>query len=300
LSVSKVKKVLVLGQSGMLGYMVMRVLKSNSRLAVFGTQMGDRVKPGYFNVLEGKQGLQRIFKKHKGFDYCINCIGLTANKIRENDYFSAKKAHLINAVFPSWLAQVAKKYGCRVIHISTDGVFRGTKVSYDEKSRPDCVDVYGKSKLAGEIIADNFLTIRCSILGPSPYEHRGLWAWFVSLPAGSKVRGFTNHIWNGVTTLQFGRLCQAIILKDYFSVLRVKSAVYHFAPNKPLSKFALLNVLKRSLKKNVDIERSIQGVGKVSRILRSRFSGIRKLLSYDLTMQQAISQLLIYERKNHV
>lgn len=298
MSANKIK-VLVLGQSGMLGHMVMRVLKADTRIAVFGTQMNDRTKPGYFNILEGNQGLQQIFKTQGGFDYCINCIGMTANKIDEKNPVSVKKAKLINAAFPKKLLKMAKAYQCKVIHISTDGVFRGTKKKYLENSRPDCTDVYGRTKLAGEVVANNFLSIRCSIIGPSPYEHGGLWDWFVNLPAGSQVRGFTNHIWSGVTTLQFGQLCRAIILKDCFSALRDKSGVYHFASNKPLSKFALLKILKRLLKKNVDIEESTQGKGVVSRVLNSKFNDLHKLLPYGITMQQAINQLLIYERKDH-
>ena len=298
MSVNKIK-VLVLGQSGMLGHMVMRVLKESHRLAVFSTQMSNRAKPGYFNVLEGKEGLQRIFKKHEGFDYCINCIGLTSSKIKKNDNSSVRKARLINVMFPKQLAKISQAYECKVIHISTDGVFRGTKLSYDEKSKPDCKDVYGRTKLAGEVVADNFLSFRCSIIGPSPYEHVGLWEWFVNLPTGSQIRGFVNHIWNGITTLQFSQLCQSIILKNCFSTLRSKSSVYHFAPNKPLSKFALLNVLKRCLKKDVLIKKSTEGTTKVNRILRSRFHTLRKLLPYGMTMQQAINQLLIYERKRN-
>jgi len=298
LSVNKIK-VLVLGKSGMLGHMVMRLLGENPKLAVFGTQMISRAKPGYFNVLEGNQELQRIFRKHSGFDYCINCIGITSNKINEEDRSLVKRARSINAVFPMQLAKIAKRYGCKAIHISTDGVFRGTKPRYDENSRPDCIDVYGRTKLTGEVITDNFLSFRCSIIGPSPYEHAGLWEWFVNLPTGSQIRGFVNHIWNGVTTLQFSQLCQSIILKNCFSALRNKSSVYHFAPNKPLSKFALLNVLKRSLKKDVDIERLVQGTSKISRILGSRFRSLCKLLPYGSTMQQAINQLLIYEREKN-
>lgn len=298
MSVNKIK-VLVLGQSGMLGHMVMRVFKANSRLTVFGTQMNSRIKPGYFNVLEGKEELQRIFKKHGGFDYCINCIGVTDNKINVNDRFSVRKARFINAVLPKQLAKISQAYECKVIHISTDGVFRGTKSSYDENSKPDCLDVYGKTKLVGEVIANNFLAIRCSILGPSPYEHSGLWEWFLNLPKGSQIRGFVNHIWNGVTTLQFSQLCQSIILKNCFSALRNKSNVYHFAPNKPLSKFALLKVLKCCLKKDVHIKRSTEGTIKLTRILRSRFHSLRKLIPYGMTMRQAINQLLIYERKKY-
>lgn len=296
MSVNK-SKVLVLGQSGMLGHMVMRLLKEDPRLSVLGTQMGSRKKAGYFNILEGMPGLKQIFRKHNGFDYCINCTGFTANKIKEGCRASVRKARLINAVFPGRLAKLAEGYGCKVIHISTDGVFRGTKASYAEDSRPDCIDVYGRTKLAGEVIADNFLVIRCSILGPSPYERNGLWEWFVRLPAGSEVCGFVNHIWNGVTTLQFSQLCRAIIIKDRFSVLRKESGIYHFTPNKPLSKFALLEALKHALKRDVHIKKSKQGRGRLIRVLRSKFDGLRRLLPYGLTMQEAINRLLIYERK---
>jgi len=296
LSVNKIK-VLVLGQTGMLGHMVIRILKDNPKIIVFGTQICNSKKPNYFNVLKGIHRLKQIFKKHKGFDYCINCIGLTNNKINKQNKSSVKRARLINSVFPKQLAKIAKTYNCKVIHISTDGVFRGTKRGYDEKSKPDCNDIYGQTKLAGEDDSDNFLNIRCSILGPSPYERGGLWEWMSNLPAGSSVSGFINHIWNGVTTLQFSQLCKIIILKGCFSSLRDKSSVYHFAPNRPLSKFALLKILRNSLKKNVFIKRSVQGKGKICRILRSKFSDLRKLLPYDMDMQQAINQILLYERK---
>jgi len=292
-------RVLVLGKSGMLGHMVMHLLKSDHDLSVFGTQMGSRSKAGYLNVLEGERGLRRIFERNGGFDYCINCIGITANKIKEDDCFSIRRARLINSLFPKHLAEVAQSYGCRVIHISTDGVFRGTKTGYFEDSRPDCSDVYGKTKLAGEINAENFINIRCSIIGPSPYEHGGVWEWFASLPSDSSVYGFTNHIWNGITTLQFSQLCRSIIKKGCFDSLRSGSGVYHFAPNKPLSKYHLLQILKHSLKKNVNIKKSVQGKGKVFRVLHSRFRFLHKLFPYGSNMRQALNQLLAYERKKN-
>lgn len=289
-------KVLVLGSSGMLGHMVLRLFKDDPRFLALGTQMNNRSKPGYFNALEGVSRLEKIFKKYNGFDYCINCIGITANKIKNDDSSSVRIARLINSVFPAKLSKIAEKYNCKVVHISTDGVFKGTKPSYDEKSIPDSSDAYGKTKLAGEVDAGNFLNIRSSIIGPSPYEHAGLWEWFIHLPSGSLVNGFDNHIWHGVTTLQFAKLCKAIILKDRFLALRKESSVYHFAPNKPLSKFELLTLFKRYLNKNIEIKRSKQGKG-VNRILHTRFKDLKKLLPYGLTMDQAIKQLLAYERK---
>lgn len=298
MSANKIK-VLILGQTGMLGNMVMRVLKKNPELKILGTQINNRVKPNYFDVLEGVNRLDQIFKKHNGFDYCINCIGLTNNKINKNVLSSVRKARLINAMFPKQLAVIARLYNCKIIHISTDGVFKGTKRNYDEKSKPDCNDIYGQTKLKGEVDADNVLNIRCSIIGPSPYEHGGVWEWMSDLPMASSVDGFVNHIWNGVTTLQFSLLCQAIILKDKFVELRRKSNLYHFVPNRPLSKFALLRILKDCLNKNGDvyIKKSVQGKGTISRILKSVFRDMQELVPYGMSIRKAINQLLEFERK---
>jgi len=298
LSESKLR-VLVLGKTGMLGQMVYRLLRQDRRLRVAGTRMDDKRAAGYFNVLDGPRGFARLIEKTGGCDYCINCIGITANKIDESDAASVKRARAINAEFPGWLAAAASGYGCRVIHISTDGVFRGTKPGYTERSRPDCQDVYGRTKLAGEATADNFLTIRCSILGPSPHEKGGLWEWFAGLPAGARVRGYSNHYWNGVTTLQFARLCREIMVTGAFASLRKKSAVFHFTPNRTVTKYRLLEILRRVLKKKITLIKVRQGNGTVRRILRSRFRSLQKLVRHARPMEDAIRELVHYERNKH-
>ncbi len=298
MSANKIR-VLVLGKTGMLGHMVCKVLARDRRLRVFGTQMNRKGGPGYFNVLEGNAGLRALFSRNGGFDYCINCIGITANRIDARDPASVKRARAINAQFPVQLAGTAAQYGCRVIHISTDGVFQGTRSAYTERSRPDCEDIYGRSKLAGEARAENFLTVRCSIMGPSPVEKGGLWEWFIGLPSGAEARGFVNHLWNGVTTLQFAQLCRQIITGGVFDALRGKSAVFHFAPNKPLTKYRLLLILKRFLKKDSVVTPASQGSGQVRRVLRTRYRSLQKLVRYGNSMETAIRELINYERKAH-
>jgi len=80
--------------------------------------------------------------------YLINCAAYTAVDKAETD---AERAYAINARAVANVGQVAKKYGVKVIHISTDFVFDGkSTVPYTEKMAALPLSVYGKSKLEGE------------------------------------------------------------------------------------------------------------------------------------------------------
>lgn len=82
------------------------------------------------------------------FDYCINCAAYTAVDKAENE---PEEAFKINADGPKILADVCQHFGCKLIHISTDFVFDGTKtIPYTEEDVPNPLNIYGKSKLQGE------------------------------------------------------------------------------------------------------------------------------------------------------
>lgn len=284
-------KVLVLGSTGMLGYMIVKLLSADKRFFVCGTHILDCQDKHYFAVEQGIEKLDSICKIDNEFDFFINCIGITADKISIADSNSVIRAVNINSVFPHRLAEFAESKKCRVIHISTDGVFSGMSESYDEDCPHDCYDLYGKTKSIGEVYSDNFLNIRCSIVGPSPFEKRGLFEWFQSQQAGSVISGYTNHIWNGVTTLQFAELCVKIIEADKFDVLRKESAVFHFVPNQPVSKYELLTILKRCMKKDIKINPVVCGEDTVRRILVSKYNGLRILYGDNFSMEEAIARL---------
>ncbi len=80
--------------------------------------------------------------------YLINCAAYTAVDRAETD---VEKATAINATAVANIAQVAVKYGVKVIHISTDFVFDGAStIPYKETMAARPLSVYGKTKLAGE------------------------------------------------------------------------------------------------------------------------------------------------------
>lgn len=292
------KRVLVLGATGMLGHMVCRVLDSSSTVEVHGTHLDDKNNPYYFDVEGGLEGLARICDRLSGYDYFINCIGILAVNIKLEDPISIRKAIRLNTLFPHELSVFAKERGTKVIHISTDGVFTGNAEYYNEDAMHDCTDLYGISKSLGEVVDSHFLNLRCSIIGPSPFEKGGLLEWFLGQPDGAVVSGYTNHIWHGVSTCQFAKLCLKIIEENHFDSLREESFVFHFAPNDPITKYELLSLFKEYFRKDVKIEAKQSDERTHKRILNTKYERLRTLYPYGLSVGEMVSEFVQYVNSN--
>ncbi|MCB9000387.1 MAG: dTDP-4-dehydrorhamnose reductase [Bacteroidales bacterium] len=91
--------------------------------------------------------VDNTFQIHKP-KYLINCAAYTAVDKAEED---VQNAYKLNEQGPEVLSQVCKKYGTKLIHISTDYVFDGNAhIPYKEDAQVNPQSIYGKSKLAGE------------------------------------------------------------------------------------------------------------------------------------------------------
>ncbi|MFH1430473.1 MAG: sugar nucleotide-binding protein [Candidatus Uhrbacteria bacterium] len=229
-------RVLILGNTGMLGHMVEHVLAADSCFDVRGASRRDfdvmqNDSPPFlkgesrcwFGIPASSAGLRTSGIEEVSVDrgdiwhpdYIINCIGITANRIDDADATSVASAIRVNSEFPHTLVALAAAHGAKVIHMSTDGVFAGDRdEAYSEKDIPDAQDTYGRTKILGESQAPNVLNIRTSIIGPSPHEGGGLWEWTTKQSDGATIQGYTNHIWHGVTTRQFAELCAKIITDE--------------------------------------------------------------------------------------
>jgi len=214
-------RVLVLGGSGMLGSMVLDVLSRNSALRVRATARdaalveacGQRIEGVEWSLLDALRAnntaLRDVLADAR---WVVNAIGLTKPCIHDDNAAEVDRAVRVNALFPHRLARAAKATGARVLQIATDCVYSGDKGSYCETDPHDAHDAYGKTKSLGEVPATVMRHLRCSIIGPEPKENKFLLAWFLGQQADGQVGGYTNHAWNGVTTLHFARLCEGIIL----------------------------------------------------------------------------------------
>jgi dTDP-4-dehydrorhamnose reductase len=113
--------------------------------------------------ITNKENCEFIFNKEKP-DFCINPAAYTAVDKAESE---PEKAKLINVIGAKNLAESCKEFNAKLIHISTDFVFDGSKNSpYNEADLPNPKGVYGQTKLEGEIaiqeVFDAYFIIRTS------------------------------------------------------------------------------------------------------------------------------------------
>ena len=232
-------KIVILGSTGMLGSAVGKYM-----INVFGE---DCIHLSYRN-LEMKYGKNNFyfdpticsFEAIPECDYVINCIGITKPFIEENIINSIQ----INAVFPRALANWFKGKS-KVIHITTDCVFSGKDGNYDEATPHDCIDIYGKTKSLGEPV-DDCMVIRTSIIGSEVHKYAFLISWLKS-QKGKNVNGFTNHLWNGITTKQYAKVCSQIIDEKLY-----QNGLFHAFSNS-ITKYELLNLLNKKFDLDVKI-----------------------------------------------
>lgn len=229
------KKVLVLGATGMLGSACKSVLDDSANLEVIGTARS--AKDGNINFDATKNEVEEVIAAVKP-DWIVNCIGIIKPHINEESLESRVRAIEINGLFPEKLALSTKK---PIIQIATDCVFSGRKGSYVESDLHDATDVYGKTKSLGEMPADNLKHLRVSIIGPEIGRSTSLLEWFRNQPTGASLNGFTDHLWNGITTHHFGHLARGIIEQDFTEFNRT-----HVIPMDVVSKADLLRIFAAS------------------------------------------------------
>ena len=199
-----------------------------------------------------------------GCQYAINCIGVIKPRIDEDSAKSVEQAVRVNSMFPHTLAAAAERTGCQVLQIATDCVFSGATGGYTESSSHDALDVYGKTKSLGEVCSSNVHHLRCSIVGPE-LEGRpkdSLLEWFLGRPQGATVQGYTNHRWNGITTLAFAKICHGIMSQGV-ELQRVQ----HIVPENKCQQAELLDQFRYCCqRKDIRIE-EVQAEGSIDRTL---------------------------------
>lgn len=245
-------RTLILGATGMLGHKLIQVF--SQQFEVYATVRSSTEAFAGHPVLAQKSLLGNVSVEN--FDgvvraialsqpqYVINCIGIVKQQLAAKDPLPSIS---VNALFPHRLAQVCQAAGIRLIHISTDCVFSGRKGNYLESDVADAEDLYGRTKLLGEVTSEGCLTLRTSIIGREFETSQGLVEWFLS-QKGKTIRGYKQAIFTGFTTHALAEIIAQIITK--YSDLH---GVWHVAAE-PISKFELLSLVKEIYRLNIEIE----------------------------------------------
>jgi dTDP-4-dehydrorhamnose reductase len=245
------EKVLVLGATGMLGNAVLRMFAEHDGFNVTGTarspaavarlpaSLRDRVINGI--DVENADALMRVVAVSRPA-VVINCVGVVKQLADSNDPLVALP---LNAILPHRLSRLCEAAGARFVHISTDCVFSGKRGMYVESDAADASDLYGRSKLLGEVDAPHAITLRTSIIGHELSGAHGLVGWF--LAQQGRVKGFRRAIFSGLPTVELARVIRDLVLK--MPSLRG----LHHVSAAPINKFELLGLVKEVYGRDIDI-----------------------------------------------
>lgn len=235
----------------MLGSTLFRAFTEDTRFITFGS-VRDTSSRRYFSPevhgflidgtsLHGDSGLLDAFASARP-DVVINCVGIIKQLPSANDYLHSLD---INATLPHRLIKYCDAIGARLVHFSTDCVFSGEQGSYTEKDVPDAHDLYGRTKLLGEVDYGNCLTLRTSIIGHELSRAKSLVDWFLSQER--VVKGYRNAVFSGLPTIEIAR-----VLKNYVIPTPDLRGLYHLSVES-INKYELLRLIANIYEKEIEV-----------------------------------------------
>lgn len=229
----------VFGGGGMLGVALIRELEGRGvDVLPWPHALVDIADPG-----EVARALDATLRP----DVVFNAAGILNTS---HDYPAMIRA---NALGPHVLARAARVRDVPLIHVSTDCVFSGRvdrwaispRRGYTVQHYPEPIDLYGRTKLVGEVDAPHVTNVRTSFVGP---DH-GLWPWLVEQAReGAKIEGWTRAKWTGSTVWAV-----ASALADLAETSRPYGTLLHLATGGPISKYEALVLMRDTFDLDVEI-----------------------------------------------
>lgn len=276
------KKILVLGSTGLIGHQVFNHLKNTKEydLYDFAYRKPLLSSTALLDARNEERYIEKIIEIAP--NYIINCVGI----LIKGSNINPENAIFLNAYMPHRLARLADNINAKLIHISTDCVFSGNKdIAYTETDDKDGLSIYAKTKALGEIINENHLTLRTSVVGPElKKDGEELFHWFMN-QQGS-IDGYKKAIWSGVSTLELAKAVD-------FSIQKGITGLYHVTNNEPISKYELLKLFQKHTQKEININ-AVSGKKN-----DKSFVDTRRLLDYEVpSYDQMVSDMIELMKNN--
>jgi dTDP-4-dehydrorhamnose reductase len=234
-------RVLIVGGDGMLGHQLLRCLGIRHEARATLRKSLDQYPGAVFSPANATGGvdvrdadaLRRALAEFRP-EAVVNAAGI----VKQRDQASAAVECIeVNALFPHRLAALCREVSAYLIHFSTDCVFSGRKGAYTEDDIPDATDLYGRSKLLGEVAGPGCITLRTSMVGTELSRMTGLLEWF--LAQKGSVPGYRRALFSGLTTLEQARVVERVLRQT-----PRQSGVYHVS-GAAIAKFDLLRIIAR-------------------------------------------------------
>lgn len=245
-------RIVIVGATGMLGNAVLRYFATKTDHVVFGSVRSERsasllpemvrsaIIPGI--DVENPESLVRLVDETQP-TVLVNCVGLVKQLQSSKDPLSALA---INSILPHRLVNLAAAAGARLVHLSTDCVFSGSGGMYKEDDIPDATDLYGRTKLLGEVDASNAITLRTSIIGHELGSSHSMVCWFLSQQGAAT--GYRKAIFSGLPTVEIARVIAQHVLPN-----PALHGLYHLSAE-PIDKYTLLQLIAERYKKDIRID----------------------------------------------
>ena len=300
------KKVLVLGATGLLGseilYQLSKVAKvdltasvrdSTSLSTYYQSSSSEILQFDALNFIDSPN----VYEIEK-YDVVINAIGAIKQRGMSKDHL-----YLLNTELPKILAKKLIDTESRVIHFTTDCVFQGDRNNLKTERTPhDATDDYGKSKSLGEISQHNFWNLRASFIGAETNSNLSLLNWFLNQKMGALIDGYVNHIWNGITVVDYAMIISRIVEHSAFP----ENRVLHLIPADEISKYDLLKMFGRYFDREDIIVNKYSGSENVYRKIDTDFPA-QNLNLWNLTgrvklpsIEELIAELALeYKSRNY-
>jgi dTDP-4-dehydrorhamnose reductase len=243
-------KILILGGDGMLGHRLLQHFRPSAEVRVTLRQDASAYSAyGLFDSSNAYYGIDarapgRIEEVIEAFEpgVVVNAVGIVKQRDTAKESIPSIE---VNALLPHRLALMCSAASARLMHISTDCVFSGSRGNYREDDFADAADLYGRTKFLGEVHEPHCLTLRTSIIGPEISRKASLVEWF--LAQRSTVRGFTKAIFSGLTTAELSRVIERMVVHHPDA-----SGLYHVS-SEPINKYDLLVAIREALGLDIEI-----------------------------------------------
>ncbi|GAB4459865.1 MAG: NAD(P)-dependent oxidoreductase [Anaerolineales bacterium] len=272
-------KLLITGASGLLG--INLALEAMREHEVIGIDRG-RLKSAPFRVVTADflqtNEVDAILDETRP-DWLVNCAAMANLEECEKHPDQARR---LNTDFPAELAKACARRNIKLVHLSTDAVFDGTKDgAYSEDDVPNPQSVYAQTKLEGEraVQAVNLraIVVRVNFYGWSLNGRRSLGEFFVNnLSEGRKVFGFTDVVFCPMWVNHLAQTLLAMLEKDLHGL-------YHAVGAQPMNKYQFgVEVARRfGLRESLIEPQSVERSGLTARRSHNLWLSVHKL-STDL------------------
>ncbi len=247
-------RILILGGDGMLGHQLLARLRRGHQAratlrrdaAAYAAWPMFDARSAYFGVdVRDPARLGQVLAEFQP-EAVVNAVGIVKQRSEATEAIASIE---VNSLLPHRLALACGAAGARLVHMSTDCVFSGARGNYSEHDTPDPYDLYGRTKLLGELSGPGCLTIRTSIIGRELSATTGLTEWLLS-QRGRRVEGYTKAVFSGLTTLALSRVVGDIVERH-----PALEGLYHVA-SRPVSKYDLVRKLEQAYDAGIQIEPS--------------------------------------------